>query len=122
MNLNTRLLNTLGFSWLAFLITGLLISWFFAIPTITVLIDRSYCPPAQWQQVSQTYTDLYHQHQQRQLHLKTVILFSHLGQEVFGSPPSPAAIQNVSTYGHSDEQRQAQLQKAYPKTQLLGCH
>lgn len=120
MNLNTRLLKTIGFSWLAFLITGLLISWFFAIPTITVLIDRSYCPPNQWQQVSQTYTDLYRQHQRRQLYLH-VILFSHLGQETFASPPMPAVIQTLSTYGHSDRQRQAELQKAYPKTQLLDC-
>ncbi|NJO39199.1 MAG: hypothetical protein HC769_12695 [Cyanobacteria bacterium CRU_2_1] len=121
MNLNTRLLKTLGFSWLAFLITGLLISWFFAIPTITVLIDRSYCPPDQWQQVSQTYTNLYRQHQRRQLRLQTVILFSNLGQDVFVSPPMPAVIQTLSTYGHSDKQRQTELQKAYSKTQLLDC-
>ena len=122
MSLNTRLLKTLGFSWLAFLITGLLISWFFALPTITLLIDRSYCPPNQWQEVSQTYTDLYHQHQRRQLHLKTVILFSNLGQEVFTSPPIPATIQTLSTYGHADLNRQAELQKTYSTTQLLGCH
>lgn len=117
-----RLLKTLGFSWLAFLITGLLISWFFAIPTITVLIDRSYCPSDQWQQVSQTYTDLYRQHQLRQLHVQTVILFSNLGQEAFTSPPVPVMIQTLSTYGHSDRKRQAELQKAYAKTQLLNCH
>lgn len=122
MNLNIRLFKTLWLSWLAFLITGLLISWSFAIPTITVLIDRSYCSPDQWQQVSHTYTDLYRQHQWRQLHLQTVILFSQLGQEIFASPPMPTKIQNISTYGHPDRQRQAELQKAYPKTQLLGCH
>jgi hypothetical protein len=122
MSLNTHLLKTLGFSWLAFLLTGLLISWFFALPTMTLLIDRSYCRPNQWQEVSQTYTDLYHQHQRRQLHLKTVILFSNLGQEVFTSPPIPATIRTLSTYGHSDLNRQAELQKVYPATQLLGCH
>jgi hypothetical protein len=122
MNLNTPLFKTLGLSWLMFLITGLLISWLFSIPTLTVLIDRSYCPPSQWQQVSQTYTDLYHQHQRSQLHLQTVVLFSNLGQEVLASPPLPEAIRALSTYGHSDLHRQAELQKAYPKTQLLGCH
>ncbi|MBW4661697.1 MAG: hypothetical protein KME15_23755 [Drouetiella hepatica Uher 2000/2452] len=122
MNLNTPLFKTLGLSWLMFLITGLLISWLFAIPTLTVLIDRSYCPSNQWQQVSQTYTDLYHQHQRRQLQLRSVILFSNLGQEVFASPPLPEAIQALSTYGYSDLYRQAELQKTYSKTQLLGCH
>ena len=105
-----------------FLMTGLLISWLFAIPALTVLIDRSYCPPDQWQQISQTYTDLYHQHQRRQVNLQTTVLFSNLGQEVFSSPPQPEAIQTLSTYGHFDLQRQAELQKTYPKAQLLGCH
>jgi hypothetical protein len=122
MNLNTPLFKTLGLSWLMFLITGLLISWLFAIPTLTVLIDRSYCPPNQWQQVSQSYTDLYRQHQQRRLQLQPIVLFSNLGQEVFASPPPPEVIQALSTYGHSDLHRQAELQKSYPKTQLLGCH
>jgi hypothetical protein len=122
MNLNTPLFKALGLSWLTFLITGLLISWLFAIPTLTVLIDRSYCPSNQWQQVSQTYTDLYYQHQRHQLRLQAVVLFSNLGQEVFSSPPQPETIQAISTYGHPDLHRQAELQKTYPKTQLLGCH
>ncbi|NJR64768.1 MAG: hypothetical protein HC772_04665 [Leptolyngbyaceae cyanobacterium CRU_2_3] len=121
MNLNKRLFKTLGLSWLALLLAGLLIRWLFAIPSMTVLIDRSYCPADQWQQISQTYTDLYHQHQWRQLHLKTVVLFSNLGQEVLSSPPIPTVIQNLSTYGQSNEQRQAQVQKAYPKGRLLQC-
>jgi hypothetical protein len=115
------LLQTLGASWLAFLITGLLINWLFAIPTITVLIDRSYCPASEWQQVVQTYAGLYQQHQQHRLQLRSVILFSSLGEEPFALPPAPAALQQVSTYGHSDSQRQSQLQKAYPQSQLLKC-
>lgn len=122
MNLNTLLLKTLGLSWLTFLIAGLLINFLFAIPTLAVLIDRSYCSPSQWQQVSQTYTNLYHQHQSSQVRLQPVVLFSDLGQEILASPPLPETIQALSTYGHPDMQRQAELQKTYPKTQLLSCH
>ena len=121
MNLNARLLKIVGFSWLAFLITGLAISRFFTAPTLTVLIDRSYCPAQQWRQVSQTYTDLYRQHQRHQLHLQKVVLFSDLGQESFASPPLPTMIQNLATYGQFDGQRQARLQKDYAKTRLLSC-
>jgi hypothetical protein len=121
MNFNTPLLKTLGVGWLAFLIAGLLINLFFAIPTITVLIDRSYCSPSQWQQISRTYAELYQQHQNRQLRLQTVVLFSDLDQEVLSSPPLPETIQALSIYGHSGTNRQAELQKAYPKTQLLSC-
>ncbi|MBW4644855.1 MAG: hypothetical protein KME23_18000 [Goleter apudmare HA4340-LM2] len=116
-----QLFKTLGLSWLAFLITGVLISWFFAIPTITVLIDRSYCPPTEWQQVVQNYAQIYQQHQQRRLHLQSVILFSSLGEEQLSIPPLPEVLQKSSTYGRSQQQRQLQLQKAYPQAQLLQC-
>lgn len=118
---NNRLFKTLGASWLAFLITGFLISWLFATPATTVLIDRSYCPSSKWQQVIQTYADLYQQHQQRRLQLRSVILFRSLGEESFSSPPAPATLQQISTYGRSDSQRQLELQKAYPQSQLLQC-
>lgn len=119
--ISKRLFQTLGASWLAFLATGLLISWLFAIPTTTLLIDRSYCPTSEWQQVVQAYTELYQQHQQHRLQLRSVILFSSLGEESFASPPVPADLQQVSTYGHSDSQRQSQLQQTYPQSRLLQC-
>jgi hypothetical protein len=121
MNFNKQLFKTLGLSWLAFLIIGLLIGWLFAIPTITVLIDRSYCPPNQWQQVVQTYAQLYQQHQQHQLQLRSVILFSSLGEEPFSTLPEPAVLQQVSTYGRPDLQRQVRLQKDHPQAHLLKC-
>ncbi|MEM9165257.1 MAG: hypothetical protein AAGC54_19615 [Cyanobacteria bacterium P01_F01_bin.4] len=120
--LTRRLLKTLGFSWLAFLLTGLLIRGLWATPKMTVLIDRSYCPAHQWQLVSQTYAELYRQHQRQQLRLQAVILFSHLGQEDFSSPPPPEMIQNLTTYGQFDEQRRATLQKTYPNAKLLSCY
>ncbi|MCC5621855.1 hypothetical protein [Nostoc sp. CHAB 5715] len=121
MNLNTQLLKTLGLSWLVFLITGVLISWFFAIPAITILIDRSYCPATEWQQVVQTYTQLYQQHQQRRLQLQSVVLFSSLGEEQLSTPPEPKVLQQLSTYGRPQRQRQLQLRKDYPQAQLLQC-
>lgn len=122
MKLNIHLLKTIGFSWLAFLLIGVLINICFPIPTVTVLIDRSYCPASQWQQVSQAYSKLYRQHRWQQLHLQTVVLFSDLGQEVFSSPPSPDVIQNLTTYGQFDGRRQAELQKVYSKIKNLGCY
>ncbi|MEA5568126.1 hypothetical protein [Anabaena sp. UHCC 0399] len=121
MNLNTQLLKTLGLSWLVFLLTGLLISWLFAIPSITLLIDRSYCPATEWQQVVQTYTTLYQQHQQRRLRLQSVILFSSLGEDRLSIPPKPEVLQQSPTYGQAQSPRQMQLRKNYPQAQLLQC-
>ncbi|MEA5516713.1 hypothetical protein [Nodularia sp. UHCC 0506] len=121
MNLKTQLLKTLGLSWLAFLITGMLISRFAGMPAITVLIDRSYCPTTEWQQVVQTYSQLYQQHQQRRLQLQSVILFSSLGEEHLSIPPEPQTLAQLSTYGRSSPQRQLELRASYPQSQLLEC-
>lgn len=121
MSLHIKLVKTLGFAGLAFLMTGLIISLFLAVPTVTLLIDRSYCPNYQWQQVARTYTDLYGQHQRGELRLQRIILFSSLDQESLSSPPLPETIAALSTYGHADRQRQIELQKTYPNFQFLGC-
>lgn len=121
MNLNTQLFKILGLSWLVFLITGVIISWLFTIPSITVLINRSYCPSIEWQQVVQAYTKLYQQHQQHQLQLKSVILFSSLGDEKLSTPPEPQVLQNLPTYGLQQPQRHLQLRKDYPQAHLLQC-
>lgn len=121
MKLKMQLLKTLGLSWLAFFIIGLLISWLFAIPSITLLIDRSYCPATEWQQVVQTYTELYQQHQQRRLQLQSVILFSSLGEDKLSIPLQPEALKQLPTYGQPQMQKQLQLRKNYPQAQLLQC-
>lgn len=120
-SLNIKLFKTLGFAGLAFLVTGLIINLFFAIPTMTLLIDRSYCPNNQWQQVTQAYTDLYDQHQRGKLRLQRVILFSSLDQEILNSPPLPETVAALSTYGRSNHQRQIKLQETYPNFRFLGC-
>jgi hypothetical protein len=120
--LNRRLLRTLGLAWLGFLVVGLAINLVFAVPSVVVLIDRSYCPQAQWQQVAQSYEQVYRQHQQRQLQIQQVILFSDLGKDVFSPPPAPEVIRDVATYGRSDPERSQDMRSAYPKAQLLACH
>lgn len=118
--LTVSLLRTLGISWLGFLIVGLLLIQF-ATPSLVLLIDRSYCSPADWQRVTQIYEQLYRQSQQQQLRLLTVVLFSSLGQEVLADPPTPEAISSLTTYGRPDPQRLAQLKASYPQAQLLAC-
>lgn len=120
--IKNRLWVTLGMSWLGFAIAGIFISWISPIPSLTILIDRSYCPQNQWSQVAQNYTDLYRQHQRRQVSIQTVVLFSSLGEEILLTPPSPTTVLALSTYGQVDSQRQADLQEKYPTTRILGCH
>lgn len=119
--LNKFLLRTITCSWLAFVLIGWLINQVIASPELVVLIDRSYCPPAQWQQISRSYQHLYQQHQQHQVRIKSVILFSDLGEEIFSMPPLPEKIQSLRTYGRSDPQQQTQLQASHPNTTLLSC-
>jgi hypothetical protein len=119
--INQRMLKLLGWGWLGFLIAGIVISLAFPIPSLVVLIDRSYCnDSARWQQVVNTYTNLYQQHQWKTLNLQKVILFSDLAQESI-PPPPPENIQNLKTYGRQNLQQLENLQKDYPKSQLLTC-
>jgi len=89
MLIYARIFITLGLSGLAFAIAGVSINLISPIPRLTILIDRSYCPQNQWSQVAQNYTDIYRQHQRRQVDLQAVVLFSNLGEEVFSTPPRP---------------------------------
>lgn len=119
--LNRQMLKLLGVGCLGFLIVGIIISLIFPLPSLTVLIDRSYCgDPMRWQQLVSTYSSLYQQHQQKTLQIRNVVLFSDLGQELI-SPPAPEIIQNLKTYGRHNPQRQSELIKNYPQSQLLSC-
>lgn len=120
-NLNRDLLRIIGGGWLAFIITGLLLSRLLAVPTATILIDQSYCKPAQWQAVAQEYAQLYQRQQQQQLQIESVILFSDLGQTEIAPLPTPADIQALSTYGRPNLERQKELQTEYPNAILLKC-
>jgi hypothetical protein len=119
--LNRPLLQVLGITWFAFLISGLVISVGFAIPQITVLIDRSYCSPNQWQSVVAQYEQVYEQQQQGEVKFRAVVLFSDLGEEVRSHPPAPSEIATLSTYGRMNSIRQQDLQRNYPKSTVLGC-
>mgnify|MGYP005849431751 CR=1 FL=1 len=119
--LNRKLVQAIVLSWLGFLLVGWTISWAFAAPTTTVLIDRSFCPEEQWQQVAREYETLYQQHRQKSLRIEQVIVFSSLGEETFAAPPTPEAVQSFNTYGQSDPQRQQQLIASHPEASVLGC-
>jgi hypothetical protein len=113
--MNRSLFTILAWGWGLFLVTGVAIAQIY--PGSILLVDKSYCSPEQWQRLAQTYAQKY---QNSQLH--TVILFDDLSQEKFSPPPNPSVISQLSTYGRSNLKRQSQLQKTYPKAQLLSCH
>ncbi|NJM98656.1 MAG: hypothetical protein HC800_17205 [Phormidesmis sp. RL_2_1] len=120
--MNKLLLKALGASWLAFLIIGIVIKFCFAAPTITLLINRSYCAQTEWAQVAQTYRELYTRHQHKTLRLQSVVVFSDFDEAVFESPPLPTIVENLNIYGQFDPHRQKLLQQRYGQTQVIGCH
>ncbi|MGF1568982.1 MAG: hypothetical protein ACFCVD_13090 [Nodosilinea sp.] len=120
-NPNRRLVAILGLGWLAFLGLGLGLRQVLGGPAVTVIIDRSYCAPAQWQPLAEAYAALYAQQQQRRLTIDQVIYVSDLGQEVAATLPTPEQVSTLSTYGRSS---QAQLQQAaqdHPAATVLTC-
>ena len=112
--LNRSLLRILGAGWLLFLTAGWAIAQSF--PSTVVLIDRSYCSQAQWQQVAQTY-DRYYQTSR----LQTVILFNDLSQERLSPVPAPSIVRDLTPYGRASPDRLSELQRLYPKALLLTC-
>lgn len=117
-----RLRYTLVASGLAFLLAGSIIQTLWSPPRFTLLIERSYCPPREWQTLATAYDQLYKQHQRKQIQLERVILFSSLGEEILPAIPSVQTIQALTTYGVTDHPRQATLQQTYPSSQLLSCN
>ena len=119
--LNRYLITVVSVGWLSFLIAGFLITQVFAAPSFVVLVDRSYCPDAKWQEVAETYSDLHRQNQQQNIQIKSVIYVSDLGQEVLDAPPTPTDFAQLRTYGRSNSDRLGQLQKEYPRAKILSC-
>ena len=117
--LNRQLFQVLGITWFAFLVSGLVISIGFTVPQITLLIDRSYCLPNQWQSVVAQYEQIYQQHDE--VKLKAVVVFSDLGEEVRSPPPLPSELAALPTYGKINLTRQQDLQRNYPNSKILGC-
>ena len=121
-NPNQRLILILGLGWLAFTALGLGLRQLLASPRVTVVIDRSYCAPAQWQQrVSDRYAALYEQQEQRQITIDQVIYVSDLGQEVANAVPSPQDVQALSTYGRPNPTQMQQATQDNPDATVLTC-
>ncbi len=110
------LLGSLGYVGVAALIAGL-----FPRPTLTLLIDRGYCSPQQWQALGDRYAKLYRQQQWGQIRVAQTVLFSSLGEEIQNPPLSPQQFRDLRTYGHSPGDRAKELQRRYRQSVLLRC-
>jgi hypothetical protein len=121
-NPNQRLILTLGLGWAAFLALGLGLRQVLRSPGVTVIIDRSYCSPAQWQGITQKYADLYEQDQQQRITLDQVIYVSDLGQEAAAQIPTPAQVQALNTIGRFNPSQLEAALRAQPQARVLSCH
>lgn len=120
-NPNQRLIRTLSLGWIAFAALGLGLRQILAAPAVTVVIDRSYCAPAQWQQVADQYANLYTQQEQRQITIDQVIYVSDLGQIVPDSVPSPADVQALTPSGLPNPTQMSEATQAHPDATVLSC-
>lgn len=120
-NPNQRLLRTLGLGWIAFAALGLGLRQLLAAPAVTVVIDRSYCAPAQWQQLADRYADLYTQQEQQQITIDQVIYVSDFGQVVASPIPSPQAVQALTPNGLPNSAEIEKATEANPDAMVLTC-
>ncbi|NJL48531.1 MAG: hypothetical protein HC929_14930 [Leptolyngbyaceae cyanobacterium SM2_5_2] len=120
-NPNQRLIRILGLGWLAFLGLGVGLRQAFTSPAITVIIDRSYCAPTQWQPLAEEYAALYEQQAQQRIKIDQVIYVSDLGQEVATEIPTPEQIKALSTFGRFNEAQLNQAIAAQPEAEVLSC-
>lgn len=121
-SINRALIRIVSMGWVCFMAAGVVVSQVFAAPTVTLLIDRSYCEAADWQRVATQYEALYRQDQQGRVDIEQLILFSDLGEEVLDQPLSPENFQTLSTYGKANPERQQVLKAEYANAQLLSCN
>lgn len=119
-SLNRDLSIFIAGSCTAFILTWLLFNRL-VIPQVTIIIDRSYCQPQQWQeQVVKTYKGLYNQHPSR-LKIQRVVSFNDLGTESFAQIPPPDKIKTLVTFGKQNQQLRQQLQTKYNSSRILSC-
>ena len=120
--INIRLIGIVLIGWSGLLIFGLVLTYVLATPSITLIIDRSYCPLDQWQtQVVIPYADLYQKYEDKELKIESITLFSDLGQESSQKIPSPQEIAKLNTYGKLSTNRQKSLEKLSPTAKILRC-
>ena len=121
-NPTLRLLLTLGLGWVAFAGLGLGLRQGLARPTVTVIIDRSYCAPAQWQPIAANYATLYEQHRQGRLRIDQVIYVSDLGPVVADAIPTPEEVNALNTFGRFNATEMDQAIQTQPSATVFSCH
>jgi hypothetical protein len=121
-NPTRRLIYTLGLGWLAFATLGLGLRQILAGPAVTVIIDRSYCAPAQWQErVGDRYAEIYAQQEQRQLTIEQVIYVNDLEPEVAKVIPSPEDVRTLRIFGRPNPAKLQQATQDHPGATVLTC-
>lgn len=115
-----RLITILALGWAGFLGLGLGLRSLSG-PAIVVVIDHSFCPADQRQQIVNTYRDLYQQHQQRQIRIDQVLLISDLGEDQLKEPPTPEEIAGLGFFGDAIDPKLQAVQQQYPDAQILSC-
>lgn len=123
MNLTYRLFFTLGCGGLAFGLAGAAVSALFPIPKQTILLDRSYCPPEQWQVVAREYARLHSQHRRKVVMITEVVTFSNLGSQPLPELPTPLEVEQMRTFGRAANAEREQLEQQYGDVTsvLLSC-
>lgn len=120
-NPTKRLISTLGLGWLAFGGLGLGLRYAVQVPEVTVIIDQSYCPPAQWQTaVVQPYGALYQKSQANQRKITQVVVVTDIDQTVLATIPSPAELGNPFGQAPSPDTL-TELQQQFSESVLLKC-
>jgi hypothetical protein len=120
-NPNRRLLQILGIGWLAFMGVGFGLRQALSGPSVTVVIDRSYCPPNRWQQLAETYNTLYEQDQQRRINIDQVIYISDLDATVVNEIPSPEEFATLSHFGQFNQSKLQEVTTEFPDAKVLSC-
>lgn len=120
-NPTKRLLSTLGLGWLAFGSLGMGLRYAVQVPEVTVIIDQSYCPPAQWQtSVVQPYGDLYQKSQANQRKISQVVVVTDIDQTTLATIPAPDELGNPFGQAPSSETLM-DIQQQFLDTVLLKC-
>ncbi|MEM8614102.1 MAG: hypothetical protein AAGF93_18915 [Cyanobacteria bacterium P01_H01_bin.105] len=120
-NPTKRLISTLGLGWLAFGGLGLGLRYALQVPEITVIIDQSYCPPAQWQTaVVQPYNALYEKSQANQHKIGQVVVVTDIEQTTLATIPAPDELGQPFGQTPSPETL-TDLQQQFPDAVVLKC-
>ncbi|EKV02961.1 hypothetical protein Lepto7375DRAFT_5230 [Leptolyngbya sp. PCC 7375] len=120
-NPTKRLLITLGLGWLAFGGLGLGLRYGVQVPEVTVIIDQSYCPPAQWQTaVVKPYSDLYDKSQANQRKIAQVVVVTDIEQTTLATIPTPDDLGKPFGQAPSPETLTT-LQQQFSETVVLKC-